>query len=152
MEKRLTITHHTDHHRLNENLRKKEKKSKTKNLNRNQKLLMNVHVIGLLQYQHPSVRVCYRCGVELKPRGMIPESPHDLIIISGDKRSYYDATIKAMKQNQHVSNVYFHLNPNCVTVRHQFFIPGLVRVPEDLVPFLDEEHKHILRQVVFPAL
>ncbi len=109
-------------------------------------------VIGLLQYQHPSVRVCYGCGVELKPRGMIPESPHDLIIISGDKRSYYDATIKAMKQNQHVSNVYFHLNPNCVTVRHQFFIPGLVRVPEDLVPFLDEEHKHILRQVIFPAL
>ena len=100
-------------------------------------------VIGLLQYQHPSVRVCYGCGADLKPGGMIPESPHDLVVISGDKRSYYDTTTTTMKQNQHISNVYFHLNPNCVTVRPQFFIPGLVKVPEILVSFLDQEHKCI---------
>ena len=105
-------------------------------------------VIGLIQHQHPSVRVCYGCGGELKPGGITPESPEDLVIVSGDERSYYDTTSNTMKQNQHVSNVYFHLNPNCVTVRHQFFIPGMVRVPQDLVPFLNEEHKRILRLVV----
>ena len=83
-------------------------------------------VIGLLQHQYLSVRVCYGCGSELKPRGCIPDPPNDLIIVSGDKRSYYDTVTKKVKQSDLVSNVYFYLNPNCVTVRHQFFIPGLI--------------------------
>ena len=41
-------------------------------------------VIGLLQYQHPSMKVCYGCGGELKPSGRIPDPPNDLIIVSGD--------------------------------------------------------------------
>ena len=81
-------------------------------------------VIGLLQYQHPSVKVCYGCGGELKPSGRIPDPPNDLVIVSGDKRSYHDTQTKKVKQSELVSNVYFHLNPNCVTVRHQFFIAG----------------------------
>ena len=104
-------------------------------------------VIGLLQHQHPSVRVCYGCGSELKPRGCIPDPPNDLIIVSGDKRSYYDTVTKKVKQSDVVSNVYFHLNPNCVTVRHQFFIPGLIKVPDDVIPFLDQEHKDVLKQI-----
>ena len=171
MEKRSTVTHHTGHQRLNENRRKKQnKKLKSQSKAANEHLQpentppenrpvaisrparqvpqFGAFVIGLLQYHHPSVRVCYGCGADLKPEGMMPELPHDLVVISRDKRSYYDTTTKTMKQNQHISNVYFHLNPNCVTVRHQFFIPGLVKVLEDLVLFLDQEHKCILQQAV----
>lgn len=84
-------------------------------------------VIGLLQYQHPSVKVCYGCGGELKPSGRIPDPPNDLIIVSGDKRSYYDTQTKKVKQSELVSNVYFHLNPNCVTVRISFSLLDLLR-------------------------
>ena len=84
-------------------------------------------MIGLLQYQHPSVKVCYGCGGELKPSGRIPDPPNDLIIVSGDKRSYYDTQTKKVKQNELVSNVYFHLNPNCVTVRISFSLLDLLR-------------------------
>ena len=104
-------------------------------------------VIGLLQHQHPSVRVCYGCGSESKPRGCILDPPNDLIIVSGDKRSYYDTVTKKVKQSDLVSNVYFHLNPNCITVRHQFFIPGLITLPGDVIPYLNPEHKDVLKQI-----
>ena len=43
--------------------------------------------MGLLQYLHHTVRVCYGCGGELKPNGCIPNPPNDLIIVSsGDKQ------------------------------------------------------------------
>jgi hypothetical protein len=105
-------------------------------------------VIGLLQYQHPSVKTCYGCGGELKPGGMIPDSPQDLVIVSGDKRRYYNVSTKTMTQNQKISNVYFHLNPNCVTLRYQYFSRGLVKVPQDLTPFLEQAHKDILKEVI----
>ena len=89
-------------------------------------------MIALLQYQHPSVKVCYGCGGELKPGGRIPDPPNDLVIVRGDKRSYYDRQ-KNGKQSELVSNVYFHLNPNSITVRHQFFIAGLIKIPDDVI-------------------
>ena len=52
-----------------------------------------VFVIGLLQYQYPSVRVCYGCSVELKTSGQIPGPTNVLIIMSGDKLFYYDIMI-----------------------------------------------------------
>ena len=51
--------------------------------------------------------------------GRIPDPPNDLVIVRGDKRPYYDTQIKKVKQSELVSS--FHSNPNCVTVRHQFF-------------------------------
>ena len=51
-------------------------------------------VIGLLQYQHPSVEVCCGCAGEFKPGGRIPDAPNDLVIVSGDRRSYYDTQTK----------------------------------------------------------
>ena len=84
-------------------------------------------VIGFLQFQHPSVKVCYGCGGELKPSGRIPDPPNNLIVVSGDKRFYYDTQTKKVKQCELVSNVYFHLNPNCVTVRHQFSLLDSLR-------------------------
>ena len=31
-------------------------------------------IIGLLQHQHPSIKVCYGCGGELKRSGRIPKT------------------------------------------------------------------------------
>ena len=77
------------------------------------------------------MKVCYGCGGELKPGGRIADPPNDLVIVSGDKRSYYDTQTSKVKQSELVSNVYFLLvYPNCVTVRHQFFIAGLIKVPD----------------------
>ena len=45
----------------------------------------------------PSVKVCYGCGGELKPGGRIPDPPNDLVIVSGDKRSYYDTQTKKIQ-------------------------------------------------------
>ena len=103
----------------------------------------------MLQYQHPSVKVCYGCGGELKPGGRIPDPPNDLVIVSGDKRSYYDTQTKKQKfkQSELVSNVYFHLNPNCATVQHQFFIAGLIKAPDDVISYLHQEHKDILKEI-----
>lgn len=105
-------------------------------------------VVGLLRFQHQSVRVCYGCRQKLKPEGGIPEAPEDLIFVSGDRRTYFDERERVLKQNQHVSNVYFHFNPNCVAQEHKYFIPGLVKVPEDLHPFLQDEHKEKIRQII----
>ena len=58
-----------------------------------------VFVIGLLQYQHPSRRVCYGSGGELKSSGQIPDTAKDLIIVSGDKRFCYDTQTKKIKQS-----------------------------------------------------
>ena len=92
-------------------------------------------VIGLLQCQHPSVEICYDCAGELKPGGRIPDAPNDLVIASGDKRSYYDTQTKKFKQSELVSNVYFHLNPNCV------------KVPDDVISYLHQEHKDTLKEI-----
>ena len=102
-------------------------------------------MIGLLQYQHPSVKVCYGCGGELKPDGRIPDPPHHLVMVSGGKRSYYDTQTKKVKQSELVSNIYFHFNPNCV--RHQFFMAGLIKVPDDVISYLHQEHKDILKEI-----
>ena len=51
------------------------------------------------------------------------------------------------KQSELVFNVYFHLNPNYLTVWHQLFIAGLIKVPDDVISYLHQEHKAILRDI-----
>ena len=72
-------------------------------------------MIGLLQYQHSSVKACYGCGGELKPGGRIPDPPNHLVIVSGGKRSYYDTQTKKVKQSElfltvTLNNMYFSFN------------------------------------------
>ena len=104
-------------------------------------------VIGILKYLHPSVKVCYGCGQTLKPNDTIPAAPHDLVVVSGCKRSFYDTQNKQVRTSNEVTNAYFHLNPNCVSVHHPFFIPGLIAVPDDIVPHLTDGHKQLLKDI-----
>ena len=56
---------------------------------------------------------------------------------------------KKFKQSELVSNVYFHLNPNCVTVQLfiQVFIAGLIKVSDDVISYLHQEHKDIFKEI-----
>lgn len=94
------------------------------------------------------VKVCYGCGGELmKLDGCVTNPPSDLVIVSGDKRSYYDTQAKQIKQSDAITNVYFHLTPTCVTLKHRYFIAGLIKAPGDLTSLLLEEHKDIIKQI-----
>lgn len=105
-------------------------------------------VIALLKYQYPSVKVCYGCGGELmKPGGCVTNPPSDLVIVSGNKRSYYDTKAKQIKQGDAITNIYFHLTPTFVTLKHRYFIAGLIKAPGDLISLLLEEHKDIIEQI-----
>ena len=43
-------------------------------------------------------------------------------------RSYYDTRAEKVKQSDAITNNYFRLNPNCVTVKHRYFIAGLIKL------------------------
>ena len=93
------------------------------------------------------MKASYGCRGELKPGGRIPDPPIDLVIVRGDKRSYYDTQTKKVKQSELVANAYFPLNPNFVSVRHQFFIARLIKVPDDVISYLHQDHKDILKEI-----
>ena len=101
-------------------------------------------MIGLLQYQYPSLRGYYGCGRGLKPSGQIPYRPNNLLSLV---ETNAPIVIRKQKQSELVSNVYFHPNPNYITLRHQFFIVGLIKVPDDVISYLHQEHKAILREI-----
>ena len=73
--------------------------------------------------------------------------PSDLVIVSGNKRSYYDRQAKQIKQSDAITNIYFHLTPTSVTLKHRYSIAGLIKAPDDLISHLLEEHKDIIKQI-----
>ena len=68
----------------------------------------------------------------------------DLVIVGRARREYWKNGEKVISSE--LSNVYFHVNPNCVAVKNAFFVPGLVQIPPDLQPFLKESHKRELKR------
>lgn len=83
----------------------------------------------------------------MKPGGCVRNPPSDLVIVSGNKRSYYDTQAKQIKQGDAITNIYFHLTPTCVTLKHWYSIAGLITAPDDLISHLLEEHKDIIKQI-----
>ena len=68
----------------------------------------------------------------------------DLVIVGRARREYWKNGETVISSE--LSNVYFHVNPNCVAVKNAFFVPGLVQIPADLQPFLKESHKRELKR------
>ena len=89
------------------------------------------------------VSVCYVCGLTLKPDKKIPEEAYDLVIVGKTRRIYWKDGVEMTSSN--MSNVYYHLNPNCTAQQSTFVIPSLIKVPEDLKPFLNSQHRDLLR-------
>ncbi len=76
--------------------------------------------ISLLQFCHPSVRVCFGCSQSLKPGGDIPNPPHDLTITSKMERSFCDPVTGEARSR--LRNVYFHLNLDCFKRKQPYFM------------------------------
>ena len=82
--------------------------------------------ISLLQFCHPSVRVCFGCSQLLKPGGDIPNPPHDLTITSKIERSFCDPVTGEARSR--LGNVYFHLNLDCVKRKQPYFMAQMATV------------------------
>ena len=100
--------------------------------------------IASMKFLDSKLSVCYGCGQTLKPEKKIPEEPGDLVIVGITRRKYWKDGVE-MTSSQ-MSNVYYHLNPNCAAKQNTFVIPALIKVPEDLKPFLNSKHIEILRE------
>ena len=84
----------------------------------------------------------------MKPVGCVTNPPSDLVIVSGDKRSYYDTQAKQIKQSDAITIIYLHFTPTCVTLKHRYSITGLIKAPDDLIFHLLEKHQDIIKQII----
>ena len=100
--------------------------------------------IASMKFLDSKVSVCYGCGQTLKPDKKTPEEPDDLVIVGITRRKYWKDGVEMTSSN--MSNVYYHLNPNCAAQHNTFVIPSLIKVPEDLKPFLNSRHRELLRE------
>ena len=91
-----------------------------------------------LKFLDGKVSVCYGCRQTLKHQGQILPDPENLVIISVARISYRKDGVLCMSSE--LTNVYYHLNPNCVVQKNAFFLSGLVQIPDDLKPFLQQSH------------
>ena len=107
-------------------------------------LAFGTFAVGNLKFLDGKVSVCYGCRRTLKPQGQIPPEPEDLVIVSVARRSYMKDG-KLVTSSEY-TNVYYHLNPNCVAEKNAFFLPGLVKIPDDLKPFLKQSHIRAIRE------
>ena len=60
---------------------------------------------------------------------------YDLVIVVITRRKYWKDGVEMTSSN--MSNAYYHLNPNCAAQQNTFVILSLIKVPEDLKPFLN---------------
>ena len=71
-------------------------------------LLPDQYILGILQFCHKQVSVCYGCGCKFYIDGY-PEPPSDLVIVSSMRRSYIDSNHQRVVISQ-FSKVYYHFN------------------------------------------
>lgn len=103
--------------------------------------------LSLLGLCNPLVKKCYGCGQMLKisylGKLMAPTAPHDLVIISATRRTFFQ---NGEKRTGKLSSVYFHCKTECIQRVQPAFLPFLVVVPGELRPRLLEVHKQFLLQ------
>ena len=100
----------------------------------------NQYVLGILQFCHKQVSVCYGCGCKFYIDGY-PEPPSDLVIVSSMRRSYIDSNHQRVVSPQ-FSKVYYHFSYSYLTINNHFFAPPLIIIPENLKLYLSPVHKN----------
>lgn len=98
-----------------------------------------IFAFALLSFLDSRVTRCYGCAQSLKPEGLVPQAPNDLVVTTRLHRKYFKDGRQHVSPE--VSSVYCHVNLYCVTAAFPGFQPSLCQVPSDLVPFLLPEHK-----------
>ena len=89
--------------------------------------------------------MCYGCRQTLKPQEQIPPEPEDLVIVNVARRSYMKDG-KVVTSSEYTMSTTISCNQNCVAVKNAFFLPGLVKIPDDLKPFLKQSHTRAIRE------
>ena len=100
-----------------------------------------IFAFAKLSFLDSKVTRCYGCGESLKPGGLIPHPPDDLVLTTRLHRKYYKDG--SQHTSPDLSSVYCHLNTYCATTAFPAFNPSLCDVPSDLLPFLLPEHKEM---------
>ena len=98
-----------------------------------------VFAFALLSFLDSRVTRCYGCAQSLKPEGLVPQAPNDLVVATRLHGKYFKDGRQHVSPE--VSSVYCHVNLYCVTATFPGFQPSLCQVPSDLVPFCLPEHK-----------
>ena len=98
-----------------------------------------IFAFALLSFLDSRVSRCYGCTHSLKPEGLVPQAPNDLVVTTRLHRKYVKDGMHHVSPE--VSSVYRHVNLYCVTAAFPGFQSSLCQVPSDLVPFLLPEHK-----------
>ena len=99
-------------------------------------------VFARLPFLDSKVTRCYGCGDTLKPSGTIPSPPDDLVLTTRLHRRYFKDGRQHMSPD--ISSVYYHVNPYCIRITFPAFQPNVCRIPPDLQPFLQPEHKQLI--------
>ena len=97
-----------------------------------------------LTFLDKKVSRCYGCGEALKPGGLIPHPPDDLVVTTRLHRKYYREG--KLQTSPRISSVYFHLKQDCVRASCPSFSLASCQFPQDLVSFLSVQHKNALLQ------
>lgn len=91
-----------------------------------------------LPYLDIRVSRCYGCGELLKPGGVLPPPPSDLVLTTRLHRKYYkDGQLQISPT---ISSVYLHVSSYCARAALPEFTPAYCYLPNDLIPFLQKEH------------
>ena len=78
----------------------------------------------------------------LKPGGVLPPPPNDLVMTTRLRRKYYkDGQLQISPT---ISSVYLHVNSYCALAAQPDFTLASCHLPNDLVPFLQTEHYNLI--------
>ena len=95
-----------------------------------------------LPYLDSRVSRCYGCGELLKPGGVLPPPPNNLVMTTRLHRKYYkDGQLQISPT---ISSVYLHVNSYCARAAQPDFTLASCHLPNDLVPFLQTEHYNLI--------
>ncbi len=95
-----------------------------------------------LPYLDSRVSKCYGCGELLKPGGVLPPQPNDLVVTTRLHRKYpKDGQLQISPT---ISSVYLHVSSYCARAALPDFTPALCYLPNDLAPFLYKEHHDLM--------
>ncbi|CAB4017313.1 Mitogen-activated kinase kinase kinase A [Paramuricea clavata] len=100
--------------------------------------------VHLLQFCHPNVKSCFGCSQALKPGDRVPDSPHDITIVSRMLRPFSNKTTGERMNKE--GNVYFHVNLVCIRFKQPYFQPSMVSVGDWVASQLSMHHILLLRQ------